>query len=314
MPLDLSQINPELDAQPAFVADVAYLRRNAAKFINYVNEIENLSCTHVEPLKHGTWNSVYLLQPHRLVLKLSPWSNTYEVKFLSYAQKANLATPKLVAHGALPDSELKTAGYILMEYIPNTANPDTLLKNNKLTKKALLSIGENVASILATLHEQKFGYIRSSDIIHSDWASAINLRSLEERAPFNKEWLKRFEAVFEETKYRNFNQGHLIHSDANLNNILIDKDDHSFKVLIDPGPTTVGMPMFDLAYATWPWQYGIEYMQTIISTYQSQSSLFDEKLFYTSLVFIAYQQAEFGNFRSEHMPFFEEQIYPKVAL
>ena len=70
--LDLSRLMPEEDAQAAFVNDVAYIRRNAARFIPYVHTLEPLTTTHVEPLSHGTWNSVYLLQPSELILKLSP--------------------------------------------------------------------------------------------------------------------------------------------------------------------------------------------------------------------------------------------------
>ncbi len=268
----------------------------------------------MEPLVHGTWNSVYLLQPKQLVLKLSPWSNSYEVDFLNFSAHKNLAIPEIVAYGSLSDTELSQADYLLMHYIPNTANPNLLLQKKVLPQHALNAIGAKVATILATLHEQKFDYVRSSDTIFNNWAAAIHLDVLSERMPFDAGWIDKLEYLLKETQYRAFREGHLIHSDANLNNILIDKDDYEFRALIDPGPTIIGMPMFDLAYATWPWQYGLAYMETIIETYKSMSSYFDETLFYTSLMYIAYQQTEYGNFTKGHLPFLNKHIASKLAL
>ena len=214
----------------------------------------------------------------------------------------------------MSDAELPQASYLLMRYIPGTVNPDRLLKTAKLPAKTLTAIGKCVATVLATLHEQTFPYMRSSATRYKTWGEAMQLEQLAARSPFSAAWLEKLEHSLETTHYRRFSRGHLIHSDANLNNVLVDEKDYSFRALIDPGPTMIGMPMFDLAYAAWPWQYGLDYMITLTETYQQLSPHYNETLFYTSLMLIAYQQAEYGNFTAEHLAFLERHIEPNLNV
>jgi len=98
--------------------------------------------------------------------------------------------------------------------------------------------------------------------------------------------------------------------DLNLSNVLVDMDTHRLRAILDPAGYA-GMPMFDLGYASMPWDHGFEFYEAIIETYRQNSDKFDSDLFYTSILVVAYRHSRF------HTPAVRESIFrdilPKIG-
>jgi Ser/Thr protein kinase RdoA (MazF antagonist) len=125
--------------------------------------------------------------------------------------------------------------------------------------------------------------------------------------------LSLFEQALAKSGYRDINAGTLIHSDASLHNILVDQNTHQFKALFDPGPTIIGNPMFDLAYAAQPWKQGTNYMNTLVESYQQANGDFNETQFNLSLLCVAYQHVPYGIINTQAQTYIKENIFPRIT-
>jgi fructosamine-3-kinase len=94
--------------------------------------------------------------------------------------------------------------------------------------------------------------------------------------------------------YLDFSDGHLIHTDLNLNNVLVNSQTHELVGIIDPAGYT-GMPMFDLAYAAMPFEYGFDYLDALVNSYRQHGGNFEPNFFYISVMVVAYQHVRFHN-------------------
>lgn len=309
--IDFSLLDQEAGPAP-FNNEVAYLRQNARQFIERVDRQENLQTQQVVPLFFGTWNATYVLQPQNLVLKLSPWDSQFEADFLQIASRKGLKVPAFLGCGTVGDGVLPTASYTLMEYIPNTAVAGQLLADGLLPEPQLLAIGKEMGCLLAQLHTERVGHIYSFGKVNDNWGDCLGLWQLKPVGIFDTALLSRLEQILQQTKYREYQEGVQIHSDANLHNVLVDKETHQFKVLIDPGPQSFGMAMYDLAYATWPWWYGLNYMEAVVEAYRQESRQYDELLFYTSLLCVAYLMSPYGHVTELHKEVVVNHILGKV--
>jgi aminoglycoside phosphotransferase (APT) family kinase protein len=293
MSIDFSQLDQALATEPSINDDVAYLRQHAKQFIQAVDAQEGLHTEVVLPLPLGTWNAAFVLQPANLVLKLSPWSDQFEADFLKLATTMAVPVPKCFAYGTVPDLRLPNASYVLMQHIANSYPAGPLLDQGRLLEAELIAIGQALGTALANLHRVTFPHLRHFDNTTLDWGTCLALWDLVETALFDGPLLARFTQILEQTHYRQQRQGTLTHSDANLHNILVDANTHTFQALIDPGPMIIGLPMYDLAYAVQPWKYGHTYHQAVVTAYQTAGGQMDRSLFYTSLLCVAYQQSRY---------------------
>ena len=86
---------------------------------------------------------------------------------------------------------------------------------------------------------------------------------------------------------------------------MVDADTHQLRAIVDPAGYA-GMPMFDLAYASMPWDYGLEFYQAMLDSYQQASHKFDANLFYVSILVVAYRHERF------HTPIVRESIISDI--
>lgn len=314
MPIDFSLLDQSAPTALAPNDDVAYLRQHARQFIQAIDELEGLRTESVVPLPHGTWNAVFVLQPANLVLKLSPWGNRFEADFLKWAATVQAPVPQAIAYGPVPHARLPNASYVLMTHIPNSCMAGPCLAQGTLTEPELRAIGQTIGVTLAQLHALTFPHLRHFDNTTVNWGTCLALWELTETPLFDAPLLARFAAILERTQYRQIAQGTLTHSDANLHNVLINAGTHAFVSLIDPGPMIVGAPMYDLAYAVQPWNYGETYRQTVVAAYQAAGGLVDEALFYVSLLVVAYGQSRYYDPTMARIrPYLDTDVLPHLA-
>jgi Ser/Thr protein kinase RdoA (MazF antagonist) len=202
-----------------------------------------------------------------------------------------------------------------MQYIANSRAAGPCLEQGALAEAELIAIGSAVGTALAHLHTLAFPYLRHFDDTAPDWGTCLALWDLVETALFDARLLARFAQILEQTRYRQQTRGTLTHSDANLHNILVDAHTNTFQALIDPGPMIIGVPMYDLAYAVQPWNYGRAYHEAVVAAYQVAGGDVDAQHFYTSLLCVAYQQSRYYDPTMARIrPFLESDILPYISI
>jgi aminoglycoside phosphotransferase (APT) family kinase protein len=293
-------------------AEVAQLRADAIPLLRQIDEREGLRTQKVVPLPAGMWNALYRLEPAGVVVKLSFGDNSFEVNFLRRATALGIPAPQVSASGVLEHPTLTNATYFLMSYIPNALNAWHLYHSEKGIKTdALRQLGHDLGQALAKLHHVHLGYITRLGTKVGRWKDTLTdgfSPDWDNPAPnalFDKTLLPIFKHILHETNYFSFQDGRLIHCDLNLSNVLVDTETHALRAIIDPAGYA-GMPMFDLAYTAMPWDYGIDFYNSILSSYQGATDRFDPMLFYTSILVVAYRHDRF------HTAAVREAIYRDI--
>lgn len=297
---------------------IARLRADAVQLITQVDAREQLKTRKVIPLPAGMWNALYRLEPAGVVVKLSANDNAFEIDFLRQAAALNVPAPRVLGAGRLDHPDLKIATYFVMTYIPNAANAWPLVHTNRrLSLEDVETLGRDLGGILAKLHQIPLGYITRLGTRVETWQQAItdgfspDWDNIAPNAMFDDELLAIFKRILQETNYLSFQDGTLIHCDLNLSNVMVDIDTHRLRAILDPAGYA-GMPMFDVAYAAMPWDYGFDFYHALLDSYRQASGKFDPRLFYTSILVVAYRHNRF------HTPEVRESIFrdilPKLGL
>jgi aminoglycoside phosphotransferase (APT) family kinase protein len=297
--MDFSALDGHQDMMPPGTPDVAQLRAAAVQLLTQIDEREQLNTEKVLPLPAGMWNALYRLEPAGVVAKLSFGDNDFEVNFLRQASALNIPAPQVLGAGKLEHSRLPDASYFLMTHIANNANAWHLFHSeNRMQVDALRQLGHDLGLALAKLHQVHLGYITRLGTRVDSWKQALtdgfspDWDDLTPNALFDQKLLPIFKAILKKTDYLSFCDGTLIHCDLNLSNVLVDADTHQLRAIIDPAGYA-GMPMFDLAYAAMPWDYGLEFFHAMLDSYQQYSDKFDPALFYSSILVVTYRHNRF---------------------
>lgn len=313
--MDFSALDGHEDMLSPGSPDVALLRSDAETLLRQIDERENLRTQKVIPLPAGMWNALFRLEPAGIVVKLSSGNNDFEVNFLRQAETLDIPAPRVSSSGKVEHPLLPNATYFLMSYIPDGYNAWGLTRDDPL--HVLPQLGRDLGQVLAKLHQVHLGYVtRFGDQVER-WQVTLtdgfspDWDHIAPNALFDAELLPIFERLLAQTHYFDFRDGSLIHCDLNLSNVLVDAKTHQLRAILDPGGYA-GMPMFDLAYAAMPWDYGFEFFETMRDEYQQHSSKFDPMLFYTSILVVAYRHDRF------HTPAVRESIFrdilPKLGV
>jgi aminoglycoside phosphotransferase (APT) family kinase protein len=316
--MDFSALEGHEDMLSAGSPDVARLREDAVQLLHQIDEREQLKTQKVIPLRAGMWNALFRLEPAGVVAKLSSGNNDFEVNFLRQASILNLPVPKVFGAGTLQHPALANATYFLMSYVPNALNAWHLVHSAESMKiDALRQLGHDLGQALAKLHQVHLGYITRFGTKVDIWKETLtdgfspDWDNIAPNALFDGELLSKFRHILQKSNYFGFQDGTLIHCDLNLSNVLVDANTHELRAIIDPAGYA-GMPMFDLAYAAMPWDYGWEFYQAMLDSYKEHSDRFDPVLFYTSILVVAYRHDRF------HTPAVRqsilETILPKIDL
>lgn len=316
--MDFSALEGHEDMLSAGSPDVARLRADAVQLLQQIDERENLHTEKVLPLRAGMWNALFRLEPPGVVAKLSSGANDFEVNFLRQAAALHLPVPQVFGAGQLEHPELPNATYFLMMYIPNGANAWHLVHaKDGIKTKALRQLGQELGVALAKLHQVHLGYITRFGTKVDTWKETLtdgfspDWDNIAPNALFDNELLPIFRRILSKTNYFGFQDGALIHCDLNLSNVLVDADSHRLQAILDPAGYA-GMPMFDLAYAAMPWDYGWEFFNATLEGYQQHSNKFDPVLFYTSILVVAYRHDRFHTATVRESIF--QDILPKINL
>jgi aminoglycoside phosphotransferase (APT) family kinase protein len=316
--MDFSALEGHEDMLSAGSPDVATLRADAIPLLRQLDEREQLQTQKVIPLRAGMWNALFRLEPAGVIAKLSSGNNDFEVNFLRQAAALKLPVPQVFGAGILDHPTLPNATYFLMSYIPNALNAWHLLHSpTSIKTDALQKLGHELGQALAKLHQVQLGYITRFGTKVDLWKATLtdgfspDWDNIAPNALFDTELLSTFKRILSQSKYFDFQDGTLIHCDLNLSNVLVDVDTHELLAIIDPAGYA-GMPMFDLAYAAMPWDYGWEFYHAMLDSYKQHSRKFDPILFYTSILVVAYRHDRF------HTPAVRQSItqdiLPKLNL
>jgi aminoglycoside phosphotransferase (APT) family kinase protein len=310
--IDFSALNGHQDMLTPGSPDVARLRTDAVQLLTQIDEREGLKTQKVIPIPAGMWNALFRLEPAGVVVKLSSGDNDFEVNFLRQASALALPVPQVFGAGRLDHPSLPNATYFLMSYIANCANAWPLTHSeNSMERDALRQLGHDLGASLAKLHQVHLGYITRFGTKVERWQETLTdgfSPDWDNIAPndlFDAELLPIFERILQQTNYFSFRDGTLIHCDLNLSNVLVDADTHQLRAIIDPGGYA-GMPMFDLAYAAMPWDYGFAFYNAMLDSYRQYSDKFDPMLFYPSMLVVAYRHNRF------HTPAVRESIFREI--
>lgn len=278
--------------------DIARLRADAVQLLTQLDERENLKTQKVVPLPAGMWNALYRLEPAGVVVKLSANDNDFEVRFLRQADTLGVPVPQVFSAGKLEHPTLN-ATYFTMSYIPNSANGWMMAHaDNGLKPDALRQLGHDLGHALAMLHDVHLGYITRFGTQVNSWKQTLtdgfspDWDHIAPNALFDAELLPIFERILDRSGYFKFRDGTFIHGDLVLTNVMVDRDSHRLRAIIDPAGYA-GMPMFDLAYAAMPWDHGFDFYDAMLDSYREHSSKFDPMLFYTSILVVAYRHDRF---------------------
>jgi aminoglycoside phosphotransferase (APT) family kinase protein len=297
--MDFSALDGHEDMLTPGSPDVARLRADAVPLLTQIDAREGLQTQKVLPLRAGMWNALFRLEPAGVVAKLSSGDNDFEVNFLRQASALNLPVPQVFGAGRLQHPTLTNATYFLMSYVPNCANAWPLVHSAAGMKPdALQTLGRDIGQTLATLHQVHLGYITRFGTKVDTWQHTLTdgfSPDWDNPAPnalFDAELLSTFKRILRESNYFAFQDGVLIHCDLNLSNVLVDADTHQLRAILDPAGYA-GMPMFDLAYAAMPWDYGWAFYHALLDSYRKNSGSFDPILFYTSILVVAYRHERF---------------------
>jgi aminoglycoside phosphotransferase (APT) family kinase protein len=310
--IDFSALEGHQDMLSAGTPDIARLRADAVKMLSQLDWRENLQTQKVIPLPAGMWNALYLLEPAGVVAKLSTGDNGFEINFLRQAAELNVPVPQVYANGSLDHPTIPKVTYFLMSYIQNSANAWGLAhEDDGMSVESLKLLGAELGQNLATLHERHLGYVERLGTRVEKWQWTLtdgfspNWDEIAPNALFDAELLPLLRTALDKTKYFEFTDGCFIHGDLVLTNVLLDKDSHRLKAIIDPAGCA-GMPMFDLAYAAMPYDHGFEFYEAMRESYQRHSTKFDAPLFYTSMLVVAYRHERF------HTPEVRESIFRDI--
>jgi len=297
--MDFSALEGHEDMLSAGSPDVARLRADAIPLLRQLDEREQLQTQKVIPQRAGMWNALFRLEPAGVVAKLSSSNNDFEVNFLRQAAALNLPVPKVFGSGKLEHPTLPNATYFLMSYVPNALNAWHLVHSpTSIETDALRKLGHELGQALAKLHQVQLGYITRFGTKVDSWKATLtdgfspDWDNIAPNALVDNELLSSFKRILNQSKYFDFQDGTLIHCDLNLSNVLVDADSHELLAIIDPAGYA-GMPMFDLAYAAMPWDYGWEFYHAMLAAYKQHSNQFDPILFYTSILVVAYRHDRF---------------------
>jgi Ser/Thr protein kinase RdoA (MazF antagonist) len=308
--IDFSALQGHQDMLSPGTPDIARLRADAVPLLTQLDERENLQTQKVIPLPAGMWNALYRLEPAGLVAKLSVGDNNFEINFLKQAAELKLKVPQVFSNDRLEHPTIVNPTYYLMSYVPNSANA-WHIKDNGMKVEALEALGHELGESLAKMHEIALGYITRLGTRVDKWQYAItdgfspDWNNIAPNALFNGDLLGILRNALHKTYYLNFKDGTFVHGDLNLSNVLVDTQSHRLSAIIDPAGYA-GMPMFDLAYASMPWDYGFEFYQAMLEAYRANSSKFDAPLFYTSILVVAYRHERF------HSDAVHESIYKEI--
>lgn len=310
--MDFSALEGHQDMLSPGTPDIALLRADAVPLLTQLDTRERLHTQNVIPLPAGMWNALYRLEPAGVVAKLSAGDNDFEVNFLRQVSALGLPVPHVYGAGTLEHPTLAKVTYFLMTYIPNSVNAWGFAHaENGMNLAALEQLGRDLGHALATLHDVHLGYVTRfgtrverwqetlTDGFSPDWDDPVP------NALFDEELLPTFKRILEKTDYFGFQDGHLIHGDLVLSNVLVDVESHRLKAIIDPA-SYAGMPMFDLAYAAMPWDHGFAFYNAMLDSYRQHSDQFDPVMFYTSILVVAYRHDRF------HTPAVREAIYRDI--
>jgi aminoglycoside phosphotransferase (APT) family kinase protein len=316
--MDFSALEGHEDMLSAGSPDVATLRADAIPLLRQLDEREQLQTQKVIPLRAGMWNALFRLEPAGVVAKLSSGDNDFEVNFLRQAAALKLPVPQVFGSGKLEHPSLPNATYFLMSYVPNAMNAWHLVHSpDSMKTNALRKLGHELGLALAKLHHVHLGYITRFGTKVDSWKATLtdgfspDWDSIAPNALFDDELLSSFKRILSKSKYFDFQDGTLIHCDLNLSNVLVDANSHELLAIIDPAGYA-GMPMFDLAYAAMPWDYGWEFYHAMLAAYKQHSDKFDPTLFYTSILVVAYRHDRFHT--SAVRQSIVQDILPKLDL
>lgn len=296
--MDFSALDGHQDMLPPGVPEVALLRRDARQLLTQLDALEHLNTRTVIPLPSGMWNALYLLEPVGLVAKLSFMDNAFEVDFLRDAAALHVPVPRVYAAGRLDHADIPGACYFLMSYEANTANAwQHLHQHNQMSPDDLRQLGTDLGNVLARLHARRLGYLTHFNTRIDRWQQALTdgfSPDWDNPAPnalYDHDLLAVLRRVLRESGYFEFSDGAFCHGDLVLTNVLVDKQTHRLRALIDPG-NYAGMPMFDLAYAAMPWDHGFAFHDALLESYRSHAA-FDPVQYGISQMVVAYRHQRF---------------------
>jgi aminoglycoside phosphotransferase (APT) family kinase protein len=316
--MEFSALDEHQDMLSPGTPDIARLREDAIPLLTQLDAQEQLHTQKVVPLPAGMWNALYRLDPAGVVAKLSVGDNAFEVNFLRKAGELSVPVPLVSGAGRLEHPTLQNVTYFLMSYIPNCLNAWPLSHTEgAMTVDKLRMLGAELGQALAKLHTVHLGYITRFGTKVSSWRDTLtdgfspDWDHIAPNALFDATLLPILETALRKTDYFTFQDGTLIHCDLNLSNVLVDAETHRLRAILDPAGYA-GMPMFDLAYASMPWDYGFEFYQAMLDSYQHHSDKFDAALFYTSILVVAYRHNRFHTTAVRDSIF--RDILPKLGL
>jgi aminoglycoside phosphotransferase (APT) family kinase protein len=311
--MDFTALEGHQDMLMPGTPDIAQMRADAILLLTQLDEHEQLHTQKVVLLPAGMWNALYRLEPSGVVVKLSAGDNRFEVDFLRQAEVLNIPAPRVLTSGTLEHPTIPLVSYFLMSFIPNSVNAwGVVHTRHEMSLDSVRQLGHDLGQVLAGLHQVHLGYItRFSDRVES-WKLTItdgfspNWDNIAPNALFDDTLLPILRDALHKTGYLDFTDGTLIHCDLNLSNVLIDRDTHRLTAILDPGGYA-GMPMFDLAYASMPWDHGFDFYHAMLDSYrQRDGDKFDPALFYTSILVVAYRHSRF------HTPEVRESIFRDI--
>jgi aminoglycoside phosphotransferase (APT) family kinase protein len=299
MSIDFSDLDIPRDTQPAGTAAIEAMRAGAPEALTLIDASAQLGTTRVESLNIGMWNGVYRLLPANVVAKLSAGPNDFEVDFLRAAHQLDVPVPLVLARGEVALPTVAHVTYFLMPYLDHTVNPALLLAEGRLPEAARLALARDLGTALARLHRKPLGYVTFLGTRVADWQAALthpifspDWNHPRPNALFDADLLAIFQDYLTRCGYWQFQQGTLVHGDLNLNNTLVNATTHRLRAVIDPAGFA-GMPMFDLAYACMPLEYGFDYLDSMLDAYQAAGGTFEPRFFWLSLLVVLYQHRRF---------------------
>jgi aminoglycoside phosphotransferase (APT) family kinase protein len=299
MPIDFSDLAVPRPDQYAGTQAIEDMRGAAPEALSTIDAREGLGTTRVESLNMGMWNGVYRLLPANIVAKLSVGPNDFEVNFLRTARALDVPVPAVLATGTLALPKVDHVTYFLMPHLDHTVNPAQVLAEGRLPDAARLALAHDLGTDLARLHRKPLGYVTFLGTRVADWQAALthpifrpDWTNPRPNALFDADLLAIFQNYLERAGYWQFQQGTLVHGDLNLNNTLVDATTLRLRAVIDPAGFA-GMPMFDLAYACMPLEYGFDYLDTMVAAYQAAGGTFEPRFFWLSILVVLYQHRRF---------------------
>jgi|SRR5581483_2926937 len=303
MNIDFSLLNTHMDLSDPGSSRVATIRQDAKQLILSVIRRENLQVSKVIPLEAGMWSAVFWLSPLNIVLKFP--NDVYEIDFLQCANTHGIPVPRLISDGYVEEHNPDPIYYVLMDYVPQTCNSEKIFYEGRLSHKQLLTLADDIGHVLYKLHQVKLGFIGNRDVRFSQWGELLRSRfkinpdNLVPTALFERELLTTFKRILQQSSYMRYTDGRLMHGDLHLGNTLVDMESFRLQAIIDPWDYMAGMPMYDLAYASLPWEYGMDYHTRVLTRYRALTDTFYSEYYFISLLIVAYWENRQLEMRNE---------------